>query len=425
MAKAKSADSMLAPYRVLDLADEKALMCGKVLGCLGADVIKIERTGGDQARNIGPFYRDEVHPEKSLYWFFTNTSKRGITLDITKADGQELFRKLVKTADIVVESFDPGYMASLGLGYEDLCQVKPDIIMTSVSPFGQTGPYSHFKHSDLTTWAMGGYPYQTGVPEREPIGCYLHQANFHGGLHAATGSLIALTHRISTGEGQHVDVSIQQAVILALMAAPEFWDVLKVVQKRAGHFWVLHRPDPPGNFTLRRVYPCKDGHLIGLLLGGTEGLIASSTTFMQWAVSEGYMQDVKDYDWRSFDAMGITQEQYDRITNSAIEFLMTKPKEDVMGRAVTEAIQFCPVNNVVDVRNSPHYRTRGFWDQIVEHPELKDAFVYPGAPVRASEAPWSIQGRAPLIGEHNEDIYMGELGLSREQLSILQANGVL
>jgi benzylsuccinate CoA-transferase BbsE subunit len=418
-------NGMLTPYRVLDMSDEKALMCGKVLGCLGADVIKIERPGGDRARNIGPFYKDQVHPEKSLYWFYMNTSKRGITLDITKADGKELFRNLVKTADIVVESFEPGYMASLGLGYEDLCQVKPDIIMTSVSPFGQTGPHADFKHSDLTTWAMGGHMSLTGVPEREPIGCYLHQANFHGGLHAATASLIALTHRINTGEGQHVDVSIQQAVILTLMIAAEYWDVIKTIQQRVGHIWVLPRPDPAGPLEIPRAWPCKDGHLIGLLLGGTEGFIAASTAITQWALSEGYMQDIKDFDWHSFDAMGLSQEMQNRIKTAAIEFFMTKTKQEIMDRSAAQSLQFSPVNNMEDIYKSPHYRARGFWDQIVEHPELDDAFAYPGPPVKASEAPWRVWSRAPLIGEHNEDIYAGELGLSKEQMAILKANEII
>src|SRR4030043_408560 len=132
-------EGMLSPYRVLDLADEKGLQCGKLLGDLGADVIKVERPGGDPARNLGPFYHDEVDPEKSLFWFALNTSKRGITLDIEKEDGKKIFKELVKTADFVVESFSPGYMDSLGLGYSDLEKINPKVIMVSISPFGQTG----------------------------------------------------------------------------------------------------------------------------------------------------------------------------------------------------------------------------------------------------------------------------------------------
>ncbi|HEY6018409.1 MAG TPA: CoA transferase, partial [Candidatus Paceibacterota bacterium] len=152
-------ESMLRPYRVLDLADEKGLFCGKILGDLGADVIKVEPPGGDSARWIGPFYRDEPHAEKSLFWFAYCANKRGVTLNIEVMDGREIFRSLLKSSDIVVESFAPGYMDELGLGYNALEKVKPGIIMISISPFGQTGPYRDFEAADIVSWAMGGYMY--------------------------------------------------------------------------------------------------------------------------------------------------------------------------------------------------------------------------------------------------------------------------
>ncbi|MFC1991996.1 CoA transferase, partial [Chloroflexota bacterium] len=128
----EKAEGMLSPYRALDLAGETGLMCGKLLGDLGADVIKIERPGGDPARNIGPFYHDEPDPEKSLFWFALNTSKRGITLNIETEEGQEIFRRLVKNADFVIESFSPGYMDGLGLGYRDLEKINPGVILVSI-----------------------------------------------------------------------------------------------------------------------------------------------------------------------------------------------------------------------------------------------------------------------------------------------------
>jgi crotonobetainyl-CoA:carnitine CoA-transferase CaiB-like acyl-CoA transferase len=135
----KEPDGLLSPYRVLDLTDEKGLVCGRILGDFGADVIKVEKPCGDPCRNIGPFYHDIPDPEKSLFWFAYCANKRGITLDIESADGKEIFRKLVKTGDVVLESFHPGYMARLGLGYDDLSKINPGIIMTSITPFGQTG----------------------------------------------------------------------------------------------------------------------------------------------------------------------------------------------------------------------------------------------------------------------------------------------
>ena len=140
---------MLAPYRILDLTTETGLMCGKLLGDLGADVIKVEKPGGDYARNIGPFYHNTKDPEKSLYWFANNTSKKGISLDIETPKGQEVFKKLVKTSDCVVESFGPGYMENIGLGYSELCEISPGIIVTSITPFGPSGPYRDYNASDL------------------------------------------------------------------------------------------------------------------------------------------------------------------------------------------------------------------------------------------------------------------------------------
>ena len=156
MAENITPENMLGPYRVLDLAGEMGLLCGKILGDLGADVIKIEKPGGDPARNQGPFYQDDPDPEKSLLWFALNTSKRGITLDIETVQGQELFRKLAEKADFVIETFRPGFLAGLGLGYSDLEKINPGLIMVSVTPFGQTGPWKDYKTSDIVAWGLGG-----------------------------------------------------------------------------------------------------------------------------------------------------------------------------------------------------------------------------------------------------------------------------
>src|SRR3972149_3813971 len=162
-------ESMLSPYRVLDLAGETALLAGKILGDLGADVIKVEKPGGDAARSIGPFYHDEPDPQKSLFWFSLNTSKRGITLNIESADGQEIFKKLVKGADFVLESFPPGYLDKLGLGYSALEKINPGIIMVSITAYGQTGPWKDWKPSDIVAWALGGEMNLVGDFDRPPI----------------------------------------------------------------------------------------------------------------------------------------------------------------------------------------------------------------------------------------------------------------
>jgi len=243
---------MLHPYRVLDLTDEKGLFCGKLFGDLGADVIKIERPGGDPGRNIGPFYHDEVDPEKSLFWWAFNNNKRGICLDIETADGQDAFKRLAQGADFLIESFAPGYLDKLGLGYPALERINPGLIMVSITPFGQTGPYKDYKATDIVAWAMGGQMYPWGDTDRPPIRISHHsQAYLHAASEAAVGALLALWHRQSTGKGQHVDVSIQESVVRVTYAATASWDMLRVNQQRGSQ--------SRGNAQVTRMWPCKDG----------------------------------------------------------------------------------------------------------------------------------------------------------------------
>ncbi|MFC1991002.1 CaiB/BaiF CoA transferase family protein, partial [Chloroflexota bacterium] len=229
-------ETTLGSYRVLDLTDEKGWYCGKILGDLGADVIKIEKPGGDPGRNIGPFYHDISDPEKSLNWFAFNTSKRGITLDIETADGREFFRRLVNTADFIIESFPCGHMETLGLGYETLSEINPRIIMSSITPFGQSGPRQDYKSCDIVALAMSGMMYLTGDPDRPPLRIQSPQAYLMAGAQAAVGSLIAHYNRELIGEGQHVDVSIQESMITATTQAVPFWHLRNIIMKRSGAF---------------------------------------------------------------------------------------------------------------------------------------------------------------------------------------------
>ena len=225
----------MAPYRVLDLTDERGLLAGKIFADLGADVIKIERPGGDPARSVGPFYKDVPDPQRSLFWFAYNTGKRSITLNIESSEGQELLKSLVKSADLLVESFPPGYMDKLGLGYQVLSELNHRLIMTSITPFGQTGPYASWKGPDIVPWAMGCYMWMTGEPGRAPLRIsHPPQAYLHASAMAAVGSLMALRYRAMTGEGQHVDVSAQQCPVWMLTHTYAYWDLMKVNLGRQG-----------------------------------------------------------------------------------------------------------------------------------------------------------------------------------------------
>ena len=414
-------EGMLSPYRVLDLTDEKGLLCGRILGDLGADVIKIEPPGGDPTRSIGPFYHDEAEPEKSLFWFAYNTSKRGITLDIEAAGGQEIFKKLVKTADFVVESFPPGYMDKLGLGYPALEKVNPGIIMVSITPFGQTGPYKDYKISDIVAWAMGGIMYMTGDQDSPPVRISHHsQAYLHAGGKAAVGAMLALYHREMTGEGQHVDVSIQESVVLVTYLLTSAWDMLRVQRERGKLTTSLGI-----ELKITQFWTCKDGDLVFWRYWSGPPAKARNTPLVEWMDSEGAADDyLKNFDWETFDFRAATQEVIDRLTEPTARFFRTHTKAEIYEEALKRRIMIYPVVNTTDILTSPQLAAREFWTEL-EHPELGTTLTYPGAFAKVSQAPPRVSRRAPLIGEHNEDIYEKELGLSREELLLLKQTRVI
>jgi len=425
MSEQRNSEGLLSGYRVLDLTDEKGLLCGKVLGDLGADVIKIERPGGDPARNIGPFYKDTPDPQKSLFWFFTNLNKRGVTLNLETADGRDIFGRLARAAHFVIESYEPGYMASLGLGYSDLEKVNPSIIMTSITPFGQAGPYTHYKSTDIVLMGMGGLMGLFGDPDRPPVRISQHQAFFLGSIHGVEGSLMADCHRQGTGEGQQVDVSIQEAVVLALLLAAENWDIVKVITKREGSAMARARPAPLGPLRTQHVYACKDGFASGYVQGGAQaGMVLSSRALTEWANSFGYALEIKDYDWTKLDQATAPQSELNRLQDALQTFLLTRTKAEIMDKGVEKAILMIPVTDAKDIMESPQFQARDFFARV-EHPELRDTITYPGFPVKVSDMPYRVQRRAPLIGQHNEEIYIGELGFSREELARLKASKVI
>jgi crotonobetainyl-CoA:carnitine CoA-transferase CaiB-like acyl-CoA transferase len=415
---------MLSDYRVLDLTDEKGFYCGKVLADLGADVIKVEPPGGDPTRNKAPYYKDRPHPERSLYWWAYNTSKRGVTLDIGTADGKDIFRKLISRADVVIESHMPGYMDGLGLGYSALSEVNPGIIMTSISAFGQTGPYRDWKSPDLVGCALGGQALITGDDDRPPCRVGFPLAYLHAASHAASGTLAALYYRELTGEGQHVDVSIQEAVMWTLMNVIQFWDLMKFNMFRGGSTRKMGTP------RFRVAFPCKDGHVAFLIAGGQLASI-SMPPLVKWMSEEkrlGAFQDQRDWgprDWiDKVDAWSMTQEQVDAWEGSIIDFFADKTKAELYGEALKRRIILYPASTTKDLAENAQLKDRGFWVSV-EHPELGEEITYVGSPYKMRGARWSISRRAPLIGEHNKEVYGQELGLTEGDMVMLKDAGVI
>jgi crotonobetainyl-CoA:carnitine CoA-transferase CaiB-like acyl-CoA transferase len=409
-------EPMLSPFRALDLTDEKGFLCGQILGGLGVDVIKIEPPGGDPARNNGPFYHDIPDPEKSLYWFAYNLNKRGITLNIQTADGRELFKRLSQSADFVIESFPPGYMDELGLGYSSLSQINPRIVMTSITPFGQTGPYEDYTASDIVSMAMGGSMYTTGNPDRAPIRISFPQAYLNAGLAAAMATMVAHYHREVTGEGQHVDTSIQASVALLLENAIPMWELNKVNVRRSGSFLAARAA---GGANYQMVWPCKDGYVSFHMLGGPVGA-KTNRAITELMNEEGMAPDyMVEMDWEAFDMAQQTPEFQAHLEAPIAKFFMSHTKAELYERAINRRIMLYPVSTPKDILEDVQLRSREFWVEV-EHPELDTTINYPGSPLKASETPCQIPRRAPLIGEHNLEIYQGELGLSLEELTSLR-----
>lgn len=407
----------LSPYRVLDLTDEKGLFCGKILGDLGADVIKVEKPGGDPARNIGPFYHDTPHPEKSLFWFAYNTSKRGITLNIETKEGQEVFKRLVKTADFVIESFPPGYLDKLGLDYSVLSEINPRIIMTSITPFGQTGPYKDYKASDIVCMAMGGWMYVCGDEDLPPVRFSVEQAYLQGSTQAAVGTLIAHYYREMTGEGQHIDVSIEECVVWTLTYTVPYWDIAKRLFTRAGIY--QKRMD----VVYRRLYPCKDGY-VSYMLGFGSMIGPMHSRLVEAMDEEGLAGGLKEVDWKSLSWEAIPQETIKHWEETMLNYFMNHTKAELQDEALKRNSLLCVVNSPKDVMEYQQLQARGYWAEV-QHPELPATITYPGFFFKSTEASSRITRRAPLIGEHNIEIYQKELGFTIQELSILKEGNII
>ncbi|OGQ76798.1 MAG: hypothetical protein A3G94_01620 [Deltaproteobacteria bacterium RIFCSPLOWO2_12_FULL_60_16] len=412
---------LLSPFRVLDLTDELGFLCGKILGDLGADVIKIERPGGDAARGIGPFFHGRPDPEKSLYWFGFNNNKRGVTLNLESPRGRELFSRLAGGADFLIESFVPGYLDGLDLGYAALSRKNPRLVHTSITPFGQTGPYSRFLASDIEILAMSGCMSLTGDPERPPLRASFPQSYHWTGSYAAAGTLMAHLHRQRSGEGQQVDVSAQACLLWAFSHAHVFWDLNRHLEKRAGSFMTGRSIT---GAKMRVFWPCKDGYLNFIIYGGEAGR-RTNHALVEWMDSKGTAPEfLKNKEWKTFNIAAVTQEEIDQMEEPIARFFEQVTKKEFLEQVIQREMLGYPVAAVQEIFDNPQLEARQFW-QSLEHPELGTSIVYPGGFAKFSDAPCRIWRRAPLIGEHNEEIYCGELRLKKDDLAKLKKDGVI
>ena len=395
------ADSALSGLVVLDLSENIAgPYCTKLLADYGADVINIEKPQtGDASRRAGPFPDDNPDTEKSGLFLFLNTSKKGITLDIENELSRDIFKRLVKQADIVVENSNPGTMTKLGLNYEALTEVNPKLIMASISYFGQTGPYRNWNGTEIVAQAMGGLMHLTGEPGREPLKLPLSQAEFQAGLNAAIAILCAVYYRDMTGEGQYIDISVQEAVTSILEGTISTYSYSGHVLNRTG---ARHHYKCPAT-----VMKAKDGY-VHIEAGAYWDHFAALTEAPQ--LLEPRLSSILRYQYA------------DEVEETIRPWVQSHTADEIFTEGQAWRMPVAKVMGIEELDGDPQYATRHYF-QNIDHPKTGD-LTYPGAPFKMSETPAEIN-RAPLLGEHNEEIYTGLLGLSADELAGLKERNVI
>ncbi|HVP79476.1 MAG TPA: CoA transferase [Thermodesulfobacteriota bacterium] len=412
---------MLSPYRALDLTDEKGLLCGKILADLGADVIQVEKPEGNPARALPPFFEDVAGPERSLYWLAFSAGKRSITLDWESEAGKGLFKRLAKTADFIVESFPPGYLDRKGLGYQELTKANPRLIMASIAPFGQTGPFRDYKGSDLVASAMGGMVCFTGEPDRAPVRISADLAYCQAGVHATIGLLISLSHRATTGQGQRVDVSMQASTVRTLHTQLPYWEYSHHIVQRSG----IRRFR--GGVSTQEIWPCKDGFVSWMFFGGAVGT-QQMRIMVEWMEGKGMARSLSTevQNWAALDLTKVDPEKIKSWEKVIGDFFLAHTKEELYQEALKKRIPLTPLNDMSEVVEDEQLAARGFWVGV-DHAELRTNLRIPGFLFQTTEEKClpKVRRRAPFIGEHNPEIYIGELGLHEDELNTLRREGIV
>lgn len=391
---------------VLDVSQGAAgPYCTRLLAAYGADVVKVERPRvGDLMRHCPPFVGDVPGPDRSLSFLHLNVNKRGITLDLASDTGRETFLRLVVKADVVVESFRPGTMADFSLGYDELRRANPQIVLTSISNFGQTGPYRDLPASEIVLYGMGHAMFGTGQPDAEPMSM-APRVNLHfAGQTAAVATMAAVLGRDVTGQGDWIDVSIMEAFTSSIdrrAISLTAYDYTGERMVRMASVQGMAVP-PPYN-------PCADGYF-HITVG-----VVWWDTFVK-SVDEPFIRDPR-YAPPLTDP--VAREEFDTYW---IPWCMARTKREIVEIFQAAGLPCAPVNSVADIASDPQLTARGFFRELT-HSEVGTA-RYPGLPYLMHDTPGAYWKAAPRLGEDNEQV-LGELGYERPDLGTLAAAGVI
>ena len=398
----------LAGIKVIEFGQlVSAPFCAKLFSDFGADVIKVELPAGDAARQTGPFPHDEPNPEKSGLFFINNTNKRGITCDVETEAGRALFLRLLEWADVLIENNLPRQMREWRLDYEQIAGVNTDLVVISITPFGQTGPYSGWNAYDLNAYHLSGASSRyCGRPGEMPLEHGTFSADYFGAITASTWGMAAVYGRDVVGGGQQVDVSCAEAIAAAFVGGQNIGGYAQegVFDKRTGVGMSQGAP--------ATILPCKDGHVWMLALEPG-----------QW---NGLREVMGNPEWADLD---LFQDMFMRAQNADViypfieEWTMQHSKMEIMDKCQAAGCPITAVFTIAEAAEHPHLAARDYFVDI-DHPELGQVRNL-GAPFKLPACPGGPHTPAPLLGQHNSEVYGEILGLGEHEISTLNADGIL
>ena len=398
--------------RVIELAQYiSGPYCGMLLAGLGARLTKIEEpVNGDISRRCGPFPKDIPHTEKSGLFHYLNRNKCGITLDIRHATGRKILLELIKDADVLIEDMLPRVAENLKLDYRHLREVNPGLIVVSITPFGQTGPYKNYKAYAINASALGGISTIVGEPQREPLTPPFALGHFQTGIVAANAIMFALMAKRKDEKGQHVDIS--EAESWAIFHTGNV--VSAFIYSGRKRTRTGHRTYAPYPYTL---LPCKDGYISMIALRGSEW-----KRFLE-IVGDGKVPEWYASDERFKDRSKAGMEYADVLDSLLSPWLMSHTRQEIFSRCREKHVPFTPVRNMDEVVNCGHLNHRRYFETI-QFSEA-DPFKCPGAPVRFSESVWELNQAAPSLSEHNNQVYRDRLMYTKDRVEQLEEMGVI
>ena len=412
---------LLDGVRVVDLTHYfSGPYCTKLLATLGADVIKIERPGsGDPMRSLGPFAsalmpnsaagqgQRSTHDEREgngAWFLYLNTSKKSLTLDLKSDDGKRVLRDLVASSQIVVENFAPGVLDRLALGYDELRSVNPELVMTSISNYGQTGPRRDWKAAEINLYAAGGLMNITGEPDYEPLKEGAPLSQLGAGQNAFVASMVGLIHAEDSGEGQHIDISIAEYATNILENAMMQYSYSGQEYTRVGNRGYGR--------AAWGIYPCQDGY-VGIIAGPDQ----------RWPEVAEIMEREELADPRFASRYGRLV-YADEVDALMLPWLLDHDKVDVFKAGQEHGLAFTFVATMEDLLEMEQLTARDYFVEL-DHP-VTGPLQYPGSPISpATRSDAWVYRRAPLLGEHTNEILEYRLGYSTDQIIRLRDQGVI